>query len=78
MIKNIEDAPDENGRLPISVSVVLMVKFNADDPESFILVNHRIDIEYSFEEKVYYLAEYEFSNGEVRNVKRQNYIIRND
>ena len=78
LIKNIEDAPDENGRLPISISVVLMIKFNADDSESFILVNHRIDIEYSFEEKVFYLTEYEFSNGEVRNVKKQNYIIRNE
>ena len=55
-----------------------MIKFNADDSESFILVNHRIDIEYSFEEKVFYLTEYEFSNGEVRNVKKQNYIIRNE
>ncbi len=77
-IKNIEDKPNKNGRLFISTSVILLIGFNVDGEECSTFAHHRIDIEYSFKEKVFYLIEYETVNGEVINVKDQNYIISNE
>lgn len=77
-IKNIENTPDKNGRLYISTTAILMIDFQVNGEDCVTFVHHRIDIEYSFNEKVFYLIEYETINGEVINVKDQNYIISNE
>ncbi len=74
-IKNIENTPDKNGRLYISTTAMLMIDYQESGEDCVAFAHPRIDIEYSFTEKVFYLIEYESSNGEIINVRDQNYII---